>query len=327
MMTTTPSNTLEDEVEAERRERLLGDLRTLHEKLRRSNRPPDFSAIRDEHPEVAEMLFCGRDLRSTDLHGADLRDIDFRGSDLSECDFSGAWISGARFEMAKVARAALMQTNDWREYRDGWIALANQPEPPKFRWAKFRRRPGELFAVSPLLPEMVIVEPLQIAEPEHIELEERTCLNAGRLAIAARCVTNWEFVRVIASESAGARDDQAVSWPSYAAHSYCAKVTSDAESFGIPPGSTVRLPSYALFHALASWRANDEDGTSGLTDLTPADLELGVRGREFVQLYQEAAPTETAAAEAQGSSRSPGPPLRGHQIRALFRPVFLLGEN
>ncbi|MDB5552841.1 MAG: hypothetical protein JWL86_2825 [Rhizobium sp.] len=320
------------DTEEGRRARLEGELLKIREEFaRRPNHDGGFAYVRDSFPEAAKILYCGRDLRFTDLKNADLRNIDFRGANLTGCDFSNALIDGARFELAKVSRDALAKAGDWRVHLQNWLPA--DPAAP----VRFRREPGERFGFSPLLPELVIlpsdllVEAAEGGAAPQLSDEERQFLSTGRLAIAVGCVTKAEWASVIAPENAVV-DRDPILLRSYAANAYCGEVTKKAQQFGLPRGTRIALPGFNLFHRIAV--AGTEDGRlperPDRTDLSLADLGVGAGlNCEFVERWLDTEPSASTGARflthfhrELGSVTLMPPPAD----RALLRPVFFLGE-
>lgn len=310
-----------------RRERLLSDLELLRRSLRGANRRIGFADVRADFPDLARILFCGRDLRRTDLRGADLRGIDFRGADLSGCDFSSALIHGARFDRAKVSRQALMRAEDWALYRANWEAYVD-PEETAARSLGFRRDPGERFSFSPLLPELVILSDTFLSNPPKLDDHERRALDAGRLAIAVRGLTNREMVQLAAPDRLAEADEATALRPGYAARSYCWELTRRGTALGLPRQTQVRLPGYALFHALATSVADlpAESVRASETDVCPADLRLGADGHEFVRTGEDDELAVATTGPSFGLAAYPMHPLSAGERHAVVRPIFLLGH-
>lgn len=309
------------------RESLLSQLSQLSDRLRSdSNRQMKFADVPADFPGLSRILFCGRDLRRTDLRDADLRGIDFGGSDLSGCDFSNSLIVGARFDGAKVSRHALMRADDWSSYRANW-APNTDSEGADVTAPGFHRDPGERFSFSPLLPELVILSESFVSEPPKINPNEQRALDGGRLAIALSGLTNREIVQVVASDRLAEADESTTVRPAYAARSYCWELTRRATEFGLPRKTLVRLPSYELFHAIAA-RATDRPKHSGRpldTDLGPADLRLGAYGQEFVWAGDDDELAIATTGPFLDLHDYPKHPLSAGEKSALVRPVFLLG--
>jgi hypothetical protein len=326
-----PSDNRRSDDDGGRRSRIERELTEIRQKFaHRGNVSRGFAHVRDNYPEAATILFCGRDLRFTDLKNADLRDIDFRGADLSGCDFTNARIVGARFELAKVSRDALRKAQDWQAFLENW-------EPPDpIAPVRFRRDPGERFGVAPFLPELVILPHDLLARDGSggavLRKEVQLSLATGRLAVAIRCVTAAEWSRVVDAGKAGTHRDQPIPLRSFAANTYCSALTRKAQQFGLPRGTRVALADFGLFHLLA---VAGRDGGAWLeptnrTDLTPADV--GVRGDEFefVERWSdEKPPYVTAAGFATYGDRQARRVtlLQPPPERALLRPIFFLGEE
>lgn len=313
--------------EADRRRRVMADLSSLEQRLRASNAEIPFSQVRDDYPELAQVLFSGRDLRQTNLQSVDLRGIDFRGSDLSGCQFSNARIAGARFERAKVARAALRQAADWAIYRMSWEPAADDAargDPA----SDFFPGPGERFSLSPLLPEMIIIEPGIISDPDELDSRERAALQGGRLALAVHGVTDREMVELIVPDRQDLASEETAFRPGYAALSYCRQLTARARAYGLPQSTEVCIPSYRLLHALREFDSRDPGVGSKdfATDLSVADLRLGRGGSEFSQAADGGGLRLFVADPTPGRKARPRPPSRAGDSYALIRPLFLLGE-
>jgi hypothetical protein len=88
----------------------------------------------------------------------------------------------------------------------------------------------------------------------------------------------------------------------------------------------VTLPSYALFHAIATVLSNASEQAGENAAAHLADLQLGADGAEFVLSATPDGPLEAVTAGVAGRSARPLPPFRHGQKRAIIRPLLLLGE-
>lgn len=326
--------TLPTDDEGDRRTRLESELRMIRQEFAQTQRNAarGFAYVRDAYPEAAKILYCGRDLRLTDLTNADLCDIDLCGSDLTGCEFTNARIAGARFEFAKVSRDALAKARDWQVYLENW--QPRDSAAPVF----FQREPGERFGFAPFLPEVIILSPDLLNKagqraagsetgPDLSE-EERQFLSAGRLAVSIRCLTRAEWARVVDSGRTEVDRNQPILLRSYAANAYCSEVTRDPHQFGLPGGTRVALPGFALFHLMAS--VGRGGGLASVptdrTDLSLDDLGIGTeQDAEFVERWSDTQPSVTTAAKLLHAANvkliQPAP------ARALLRPIFFLGRG
>lgn len=315
-----------------RRSRLESELRMIRQEFAqsRANSVRGFAHVRDTYPEAAKILYSGRDLRLTNLKDADLCDIDLGGSDLTGCDFTNARIAGAHFEFAKVSRDALAKARDWHAYLENW-----QPRDvasPIF----FQREPGERFGFAPFLPEVVILPPELLAKAGELPAgnetvlklsgEEQQFLSGGRLAVAIRCLTAAEWASVINPGRTNVDRTEPILLHSFAANAYCSELTKDPRQFGLPGGTRVALPGFALFHlmALAGQRGGLASIAADRTDLSLDDLGVGTgQGAEFVERWSDRQQSTITAAELLHTAnvRLFQPPPE----RALLRPIFFLG--
>lgn len=321
-----PEPVSQDEVE--RRERLLAALREVRQLSAGNNRPVSFADIRDRYPEVAGMLFSGRSLRRVDFTGADLRNIDFRGTDLSGCSFRGASISGARFEYAKVARDALKTAADWTTYRDAWSAEIQDDAQRRPQHVFYSRQPGERFSVSPILPELLIVSPGDLAEPYSIAPDQMDQIRSRRLAIAVKCLTNWEMLRVTAPDRPPEDGESRTrtAWPVYSAQDYCRTIRDAPMTFGLSEDGRAALPCDGLLRALSRARSETDlaRSTDSDPDLQPQDIGFGQTGQEFVQSIE--IDGDVRVVETDGHGRL-GLPRSSAGQRALVRPIYILGSG
>lgn len=293
---------------------LLGGIDALEAAMKRAgNEQFSFAQVRDQNPDLARLMFTGRDLRRTILRDADLCHLDFRDSDLSGSKFDGARILGARFERAKVSRAALRKASDWTAYLRGWA-----PEDGPVHGPSRVRCPGERFSLSPHLPEMMLVPP-EVITADLLPVEKQA-LRAGRLAIAIRPLTEHEFQKVNRGPGQNAAQTGATARHLNEPQTYCSELTEKVgHQFGLPPGTSVRLPGIGLCEALirSGKGMNDSLGT----DLDGASLRLAQFGNEFV-VRQDGNSVELTRDRSNNLSCVPA----GGQV-ALFRPIFIFGPE
>lgn len=297
---------------------LLGDIDALQSAMRRAdNNPVSFAQVRDQYPDLARFMFTGRDLRRTILRDADLCHLDFRDSDLSGSKFDGARILGARFERAKLSREALRKASDWTAYMRSWA-----PEDGPVHAPSRVRCPGERFSLSPHLPEMMLVPPEVIAAD--LLPVEKQALRAGRLAIAIKPLTEHEFQKVNGGPGQNAAQTRVTARHLNEPRTYCSELTEKTgHQFGLPPGTSVRLPGIGLCEALigSGKETNDSLASELATDLDGASLRIGLMGSEFV-VRPDGNPVQLTRDRSNNLSWVPA----GGQV-ALFRPIFIFGSE
>jgi hypothetical protein len=302
---------------------LLRRIEQLETRLQNVNQRFGFAEILNEFPDIAEILFRGRDIRKTDLSREDIAYIDFRGSDLSGCNFDGARINGARFEMAKLSRDSLRRAQDWSSYKASW-----KPEPTDCNGhpmdaVHFVRRPGERFGLSPHLPELVMLNFAMLGPSSQLLPEEADAISRGQLAIALRPVTNAEFSATINMDQVG--DETRSPRGPYTVQPYLSSINLDPERFGLSAQSSARLPSRQLMSSLALQCQPTSNLSPEATDISADDLGVGRSGPEFVTLEDGADPKIGVISRQPGSPSGLDVTAEIGDRFAHLRPIFVLG--
>lgn len=290
---------------------LLRQLEDLQRKLGSNNQPVGYAYVRDNFPELAKSMFSDRDLRNVDLRGADLMRLDFSRSDMTGSSFEDARIQGAQFHLTNVPRSELSRTRDWDQWRNDWVPTDWLGHELSVR--RHVKDPKKPVFLSPWLPELWLVHPRDVVGFKDLPERERMAIETGRLALAAVPLTFEDFAHLLDTTLLSNATQDVATRPIYTVLSYCRQMTRQGTAYGLPAGTEVDLPSFALLDSvegtLASRRAMksvnrfiDSMPEFALDrDKEPAIVKIGGKGGSvFV-----------------GRSDRP----------ASFRPVFLFGED
>jgi len=190
--------------------------------------------------DLFDVLFRGMNLQGEDLSGQDLRNMNFTGTNLIGARFDGALIEGAQFWQAWVTRAQLQQSADWPAFAANWSAPDGRTTAGSM--------PEDRVLLDPCAPDFVVLKPpVHGAErPDGIEERNWEAWREGRLAMSRAPLTVWEAQRANAiPENEDLLDGHrpALFAPDVA-HRY-------VEWLQARIGGSVRIPSHALWHAIA----------------------------------------------------------------------------